>query len=745
MALTTTTSADPGQIIRLRVEGMMCAGCASNVQRTLEAVPGVRSATVSLTNAQAMIAGDALTEADLVDAVERRGFAVSRLEHRQSIADRRTDIEDRHRRNAHAWRRRAIFGIGIWIPMAIMHLLGITMHWHPTWVPWFMGVLATLVMATVGTGFITSALRAARRRTTNMDTLISIGATSAYVFSMIVLLAPLVGASIDQPLYFSETAALLGLISLGHWLEARATAQAGNAVRDLLELQPDQVERLLDNGAIEIVPTAFISAGDRFIVRPGQRIAVDGTVISGRSDLDESALTGEPMPVIRTTDELVLAGSMNLSGELTVEARGDGSTSAIARIADLVEQAQSSAAPIQRLADRVSAVFVPAVLTIAALTILGWWLAGDPARGLIAMVTVLIISCPCALGLATPMAIMVGTGAASRRGVLIKNAATVEALARTTHVIFDKTGTLSRGVPVLDHIEAIDISEQDVLALAASVEHKSEHPLARAIVRAAEERDIPLSPVTEFVSTPGVGVHGRIGEHTIEVRRDDRASCVVRRDEEVIGRLQLTDEPRPDAAAAIASLQQRGITMTLLTGDRANAATAFAKAIDLDASAVRADQHPHEKHDAIAALQGEARQARGTVVMVGDGVNDAAALAKADVGIVMSGGADIAVDAADVVTMRPSVHAVPEVLDLADRTMRTIRQNLFFAFLYNVCAIPLAAFGMLGEHGPVVAAAAMAGSDLTVVGNALRLRRSLRRDEAAPHKRSSESTADSGR
>ncbi|MEE9213003.1 MAG: HAD-IC family P-type ATPase [Phycisphaeraceae bacterium] len=431
-AIETPAQEPPVQEVQLKVTGMHCASCAATVQRAIEADPQVRSASVSVTAGMATVLGQSLEPQRLVQAVRDRGYEAVPITAPAAPAELRSEIELRQRRQESLWRFRAIVGLGLWVPMAIL-------HWtvSAAWVPWVLLVGATVVLATAGAGFYRSAIAAALRRTTNMDTLIAIGATTAYVFSVVVFIMQLVGSSIEQPLYFTEAAALLGLISLGHWLEAHASAKAGSAVRELLELQPEQAELIDEHGQTREIASADVQPGDRMLIRPGARVPVDGLVVDGSSDVDESVVTGESMPVTRSPGDPVVAGSVNTTGRLIVEATVDGHHTTIARIAELVQRAQSSKAGIQRLADRVCAVFVPAVLLIAVATVAGWGLlalissdTSSFAKGIIAAVTVLIISCPCALGLATPMAVMVGTGAASRHGILIKSAETIERDAR---------------------------------------------------------------------------------------------------------------------------------------------------------------------------------------------------------------------------------------------------------------------------------------------------------------------------
>jgi Cu+-exporting ATPase len=554
-----------------------------------------------------------------------------------------------------------------------------------------------------------------------MDTLISMGATVAYLFSLATFVLQGTGRALDQPLYFAEAAALLGIISLGHWIEARATAQAGSAVRELLELQPEEAELLVNDEPL-VVPSGDVRPADRMLIRPGAGVPVDGIVVEGESEVDESVVSGESVPVPKSVGDPVVAGSVNTTGRLVVEATVDGRSTTVARIAELVQRAQASKADVQRLADRISAVFVPTVLTIALITIAGWWFAGHPATGVIAAVTVLIISCPCALGLATPMAVMVGAGAASRRGILVKSAGGLERAGRAVRIVFDKTGTLTVGRPVLAAIEPlVDGADADqVLRVAAAVEAPSEHPIARAVTEAARDRGLDVPAVDDFEAVPGTGVRGTVDGRPVEVLRDDRATCAVRCDDVTIGLLTIEDALRDDAAEAVRRLRGMGLDVRMLSGDRRDVARRIGEALDLPEQSIDAEATPESKAELVARL------AAGTV-MVGDGINDAAALARADVGIAMASGTTIAIESADVVIPGEHVLAVPETIHIARETLRTIKQNLFFAFFYNALAIPAAAFALLGPHGPIIAAAAMGFSDVTVVGNALRLKRRLTR------------------
>lgn len=713
---------------RFSVEGMHCAGCASGLQEALLALPAVTGASVDFVGGTAVVDG-AAPSVEILGTITNQGFEGARLAEEFDLQETRSRLERNQAASVRLWKRRAIVGLGLWIPLETLHwTLGGGSH---AWLPWVMLAGSAIVLAVAGGGFYRSAWNAARRGGTNMDTLISIGATTAFTWSLIVFIMQRAGgADVEtwaaRPLYFSEAAALLGIISLGHWLEAAASARAGAAVRELLELQPDDAERLGTDDRIEIVPSRDLAVGDRIQVRPGDRIPVDGTVLDGRSEIDESLVTGEPIPVDREPGQPVVAGTVNGSGRLVIEAIVDGRNTTVTRIAELVRSAQGSKAPIQRLADRVSSIFVPAVISVAIASVIGWGVfAGDWETGIVSAVTVMIISCPCALGLATPMAVMVGAGEASRRGILVKSAADLESAGRLERVFFDKTGTLTVGRPTLGEIQLLagagGLDRKAVLGLAAAAETGSEHPLARAIVDAALGEGIVPARSDSFKSTPGRGVEAMIDGRRVEVLRDEHASCRVVVDGKDVATLQLTDQPRSDAAEAIARLRAMGLEVRMLTGDRAAAAHRIGARLGLDAREIVADATPDSKLETIEA-------AGPNTAMVGDGINDAAALARAGLGIAMAGGTGTAIETAGVVVPPDRVTSVADAIHLARRTLKTIRQNLFLAFLYNTLAIPAAAFGLLGVHGPIIAAAAMACSDVSVIGNAVRLRHSLAKE-----------------
>lgn len=701
--------------VQFRVTGMTCTGCAASLQRVLENSQGITAANVSFAAGKATVEGAQLNPGHLMSLIQGRGFGAELIGSEES-ADPNSDIENQQLRNENIWRRRAIVGVGLWVPLEILHWIGTAMHWHGAWMSWVMFAGALLIIIFAGSEFYRSAWNAAIRRTTNMDTLISIGATTAFTYSTIVLFF-----NLNHPTYFAEAAGLLGIVSLGHWLEARASFRAGSAVRELLGLQPETAEVVDEDGSTRTIPTSLVAAGVHLIVRPGGRIAVDGLVVEGGSAVDQSIVTGESAPVEKKPGDFVVAGSMNTTGRLILRTTVDGRHTTVTRIADLVEKAQTSRAPIQRLADRISAIFVPTVLGIAALTVTGWWFFGDLSGGIIAGVTVLIISCPCALGLATPMAVMVGTGAASRRGILIRNAETLERVGNVSHVVFDKTGTLTSGRPEVTSISPdADHTENELLRLAAAVEAPSEHPIARAIVRAAESRSLPRVAVEDFLAIPGLGVKGRVEGRTVTVERDEHATARVTLDGIRIGAFFLTDRLRPDAIDAVAALNQAGLQVSMLSGDKSATAREMGRVLRLSESDIIAEATPEAKAQYIRSLGRD-------VIMVGDGLNDAVALAASGLGVALASGTNVAIEAAAVVIPGDRVQAVTELIELSRATLRTIRQNLFFAFFYNTLAIPLAAFGILGNSGPLWAALAMGVSDITVVGNALRLKRSLDR------------------
>jgi Cu+-exporting ATPase len=742
-------SKEDSREVTLNVEGMTCASCVAHVQKAVKAVPGVEDARVNLARGRALVRFDP-TKTDptkLAEAVEHSGYHARPEDLSISAANAEAVRIEHQHAHSHAWQRRWIVGLILWLPVEILHW---TPYGHAHWFHWLALITSTIAIAYVGAAFYKSAFKALKRRTTNMDTLIAMGATVAYLYSLVAFLGHQLHWWHTLPnLYFNESAGLLTLISLGHWLEARARDRAGSAIRELLDLAPAVAHRLDDLNAPHEVPVAQVQKGDRLLVRPGDRIPVDGTVLEGESDIDESMLSGEPIPVHKSADHEVIAGTANQNGRLIIRATKVGSETALAQIVQLVEHAQSSKPPVQQLADKISAIFVPVVLAIAFLTGLGWFIwaqthnwttAQTWAQVAKTVCTVLIIACPCALGLAVPATLMVGTGRGARRGILIRDIDALQSAERIDTVVLDKTGTITMGKPAVVAITPIgDISEADVLRLAAAVEQYSEHPLASAIVKHARDRNLAIPDLQNFTNEAGLGIVAVIDNTTILVGNEpmlrkhgyaagDPAPLAAPQAAETlvhvartvdgtierIGLITLADPIKPDSKSAIDTLHRLGLRTILLTGDNRHTARHIATLVGIDD--VRAEVRPGEKAAAIREFQ----NSRHKVAMVGDGINDAPALATADLGIAIGSGSDIAKETGGIVLVSGSLTGVAISIRLSRATMKKIRQNLFFAFIYNVLAIPLAAAGHLN---PLIAAAAMALSDITVLGNALLLRR----------------------
>lgn len=721
------------------ITGMTCAACSARVEKVLSRQAGVAEAHVNLALERADIEGDGLDAAALAEAISRAGFgAVLR---RDDFAGHR-DADEAQAANRRADERQtllrlvisAVLTLPIVIGMAPM-MTGLGEAWiSPVW----QAVLASGVMLVSGSRFLREAFGALRGGSANMAVLVSLGTGSAYAWSMWVLARDWGdphaghGASMASHLHFEAAAVVLTLIMLGKYLEARAKSGAAGALRALGRLQPDTAERLDAGGRPQTVAVEDLLPGDVVLVRPGARIAADGVILTGQSSIDEAMVTGESLPVARGPGDAVITGTTNADGVLEVEVRAVGADTRLARMTRLVEEAQTGHAPVQKLVDRISAIFVPVILLIAAATLAGWLFSGaDFETAMVAAVAVLVIACPCALGLATPTALVAGTGAAAKAGILIRDIETLERATDIRAVAFDKTGTLTRGSPeVVALYPAAGMTEAGLLALAAAVETGSEHPLARAILARAQSDGVNYAPASAIRAVPGRGLEGmttagqvRVGSELFltEAGIDTEVSgkayphsgkgtlAWVAKDDDLAGVIRFADEIRPQAKPALAELASRGIATIMLTGD--NEATARAIASEAGVSDVRAGLLPAAKLDAIRKL---AADTGGHVAFVGDGLNDAPALAAASLGIAMAGGADAAREAAAITLMRPDLRLVPASLDVAARTRRTIRQNLAWAFIYNLFGIPLAAFGILP---PVFAGAAMAFSSVSVVTN----------------------------
>ena len=725
----------------LHVDGMTCASCVGRVEKALRKLPGVGSANVNLATETASVTtlGDTDGAAPLLAAVAKAGYQA-----RLQLDDAPVAAPVR----APTW--------PLWVAAALalpLVLPMVALLWGAHWMlpAWLQFALATPVQFGFGARFYRAGWKALRAGSGNMDLLVALGTSAAYGLSLYEWLRP--GAAPMPHLYFEAAAVVITLVMLGKWLEARAKHQTTAAIRALQALRPENARVRRDGVEVEL-PLAEVRVGDAVVVRPGERVPVDGQVLEGASEVDESLITGESLPVARGPGDAVTGGAVNSSGLLLLRTRAVGAESTLSRIVRLVESAQAKKAPIQRLVDRVSEVFVPVVIGCALLTLLAWGLiAGHWQQGLLNAVAVLVIACPCALGLATPTAIMAGTGAAARRGILIQDAQALELAHRIDVVAFDKTGTLTEGRPRLLALHAADGDDAAALRLAAALQAGSEHPLARAVTQAARERGLAVPAVTALRARPGQGMTGRIdgNEYLLGSARwmdelgvdrgalADAAQALQGRGStvswlaragapaQVLGLLAFGDTLKPGAAAAVAALHALGVRTVLLSGDNRGSAQAVADALGI--ADVRAEVLPQDKAVVVSALRDIDPGRRAVVAMVGDGINDAPALAAADVGIAMATGTDVAMHAAGVTLMRGDPALVAEAIELSRRTSAKIRQNLYWAFGYNVVGVPLAALGLLN---PVIAGAAMAFSSVSVVTNALMLQRQTTRKGRTP-------------
>ncbi|MCO1383776.1 heavy metal translocating P-type ATPase [Burkholderia multivorans] len=751
-APSTVTSApvdrDATHSIDLDIGGMTCASCVSRVEKALENVPGVTHASVNLATERASVrAAGPLDAGALIEAVTNAGYratlAAAPSADANAVASSIPAAPDRDaRKRQEALRERnLVIASAVLSAPLVAPMLAAPLGIDAMLPGWLQLVLASIVQFGFGARFYRAAWHAVKARAGNMDLLVALGTSAAYGLSLWMLLRD---PAHPGHLYFEASAVIVTLVRFGKWLEARAKRQTTDAIRALNALRPDRA-RIVDNGVERDVPLAQVRVGTIVSVRPGERLPVDGRVVSGRSHVDESLITGESLPVPKDDGDAVTAGSINGEGALVVETTAIGAETTLARIIRLVESAQAEKAPIQRLVDRVSAVFVPAILGIAVLTLVGWLLAGAGAEtAILNAVAVLVIACPCALGLATPAAIMAGTGVAARHGVLIKDAQALELAQRATVIAFDKTGTLTEGKPSVTAFDAVDLPRDDALALAAAVQRHSDHPLARAVVAAYDaQRNAQAAPVaTDARAVAGRGVEARVDGRLLALGstrwRDelgivvppalDARAAELERAGNTISWLMHADAPRaaialiafgdtvkPGARDAIAALADRHVASVLVTGDNRGSAAAVAAALGI--GEVHAQVLPDDKARVVASLK---REHGGVVAMVGDGINDAPALAAADVGIAMATGTDVAMHTAGITLMRGDPALVADAIDISKRTYRKIQQNLFWAFVYNLIGVPLAALGWLN---PVIAGAAMAFSSVSVVTNALLLRR----------------------
>jgi P-type Cu+ transporter len=738
--------------IDFAVTGMTCANCAMNVERVLgKKVPGVVAAAVNFAAERATVdyLPSMVTPDDLAAAVQKAGFgALIQTEGAPEDAEaeaRQREITDQT--------RKFIVGVAFALPLFVTSMardFGLIGPWsHQPWVNWLFLFLATPVQFYTGWDYYVSGLKSLRNKSANMDVLVAMGSSTAYGYSLAVLMLPMLGGHV----YFETSAVIITLIKMGKLLEARTKGKTGSAIRKLMGLRPKTATVLRDEKEHE-TPIDRVCVGDALLVRPGERIPVDGQVTDGTSTVDESMLTGEPIPVDKNTGDTVAAGTINGQGIIVFTATRVGRETALAQIIRLVQEAQGSKAPIQALADRVAAVFVPAIILIAVLVFLVWWVAaGDFVTAMIRMVAVLVIACPCALGLATPTAIMAGTGKGAERGILFKNSRALEDATRLSTVVLDKTGTITEGKPVVTDLipdNGNGVSADELLMLAASLEKGSEHPLGRAVVKKAEESGLTLTSPKAFKAHGGHGVEGQVegrpirvgkphwfeghpglvsealAQRIVDFQAQGKTVMVAGEADRLLGLICVSDRIKADSPSAIAGLKRMGLETVMLTGDNRQAAETIGRQAGVDH--VEADVRPEDKALRIKGLQATGK----TVAMVGDGINDAPALAQADVGFAIGTGTDVAIETADVILAAGSLTGVPRAIALSRATMATIRQNLFWAFFYNAVLIPVAAGAlypfeglpmMLRQLHPILAALAMAFSSISVVSNSLRLYR----------------------
>ena len=727
----------------LDLEGMHCASCVGSIEGALASLEGVSEANVNLATRKAAVLYDPgrTSVAELVAAVERAGYSA-----RDASADsesEESERDERARRELRTLRSKLVFAAVIGAALLVLAFVWSPLSERATM--WLMLALATPVQFWAGSQFYSGAWQVGRHGSADMNTLIAVGTSAAYLYSVVATVAPDVVASGGgtPDVYFDTAAVIIALILLGRFLEARAKAGTTEAIKKLMGLRP-RTARVLRGGHEVEVPVEEVRVGDEVVVRPGEKVAVDGIVIDGRSTVDESMLTGESVPVEKGPQDEVIGATVNRAGSIRFRAARVGKDTALAQIVRLVEQAQGSKAPVQRLADRVSAYFVPVVIGIAAASFVVWLLTGSSfTSAMLAFVAVLIIACPCALGLATPTAIMVGTGRGAELGILVRSADALESAHKLDTVVLDKTGTLTRGEPQVTDVVTSSLDAEVLLALAAGAESRSEHPLGEAVVRHSREQGVDVPAVDEFQASVGHGVTASVGGQQVSIgsarhledsgigverlegdaerlEEEGKTAVYVAVDGTAAGVIAIADTLRPEAPDAVAELKRLGLEVAMVTGDNRRTAEAIARQAGIDR--VLAQVLPDRKASEVQRLQSEGRR----VAMVGDGINDAPALAQADVGVAIGTGTDIAMEASDLTLISGDLRGVAAALSLSRQTMRNIKQNLVGAFAYNVTLIPVAAGVLYPVWGvlldPILAAAAMAASSVTVVGNALRLR-----------------------
>jgi Cu+-exporting ATPase len=729
--------------ISVEVVGMHCASCATNLEREFKKIKGVEKASVSLAGEKAWIEGVVGFEV-IRKAAQGIGYDV-----REGVGGgvrQRTNEEMREKK-----RQLMIGGVLVMILMVLSmkDMLGVFKSLDQVKANWLMLVMATPVQFWIGGQYLSSAWKAFRHRLANMDTLIAIGTMSAYLYSSVVTVFPswFVQSGLDLHVYFEVSATIIVLITLGKFLESRAKGEAGKAIKKLMDLSA-KTAWVVKGGDLIKVPIAEIKVGDVILIKPGEKVPTDGRVIEGISAVDESMVTGESLPVEKKKGDLVIGATVNKSGSLKVRVIKVGEETVLSQIVKLVTEAQASKAPIQKMADQISAVFVPVVLMIAVLTFVAWLVfasTGVLTSALVAAVTVLIIACPCALGLATPTAVMVGTGKGAEHGILIKNAEALEQLHKVKAIILDKTGTLTKGEPEVVKVVAYGkASVDEVVRLAGSVERYSEHPLAKAVIKEAEKRGLRLVDPEGFRSIAGVGVEAKVGKRKITVsspkhvktnekldeemikklEKEGKTVLVVSSEKTVLGLIAVADKVKNDSKEAVRQMRELGLVTYMLTGDNLRTAREVARVVGIEN--VVAEVKPEDKARKVKELQSELHKQGKLVAMVGDGINDAPALAAADVGIAMGAGTDVAMESADVVLMNSNLMSITQAVMLSRKTLMIIKQNLFWAFAYNVVLIPVAAGVLYPVAGvllsPILASGAMTFSSISVIMNALRLR-----------------------
>ena len=736
--------------VELPVTGMTCVNCAASIERALNRkLPGVVSASANFASERAVIEYVPAVSSpdDIVSTIQKAGYGAVLPEDAMDEEDaeslaREAEIKDQT--------RKFLVGLLFAAPLFILSMsrdFGLTGPWsHGAWVNWLFLVLATPVQFYTGWDYYIGGFKSLRNKSANMDVLVAMGSSVAYFYSLTILFFPSLGVHV----YFETSAIIITLIKLGKMLESRTKGKTGGAIRKLMGLRP-KTATILDNGAEKEIPLTQVKLGDTIVVRPGEKIPVDGIVREGTSTVDESMLTGEPIPVDKQTDDTVVGGTINGEGLLKFEATRVGKATALAQIIRLVQEAQGSKAPIQALADRVAAIFVPVVMVIALVTFALWWgITGEFIPSMIRLVAVLVIACPCALGLATPTAIMAGTGKGAEHGVLFKNSEALETATKLDTIVLDKTGTITMGKPAVVDVIPYDPAcktDTELLAIGASVEKGSEHPLGKAIVNEATNREIALSDPKDFRALGGLGVQATIDNTLVQVGKpiwfqeldidiseaaeridhlqsEGKTVMVVTRENRLCGLISVSDTLKPESRGAISRFHAQNLRVAMLTGDNIRTAHTIGTEVNIDE--IVAEVRPEDKSSEIKKLQ----EAGGNVGMVGDGINDAPALAQADVGFAIGTGTDVAIETADVILSSGNLMGVSRAIHLSRATMKTVRQNLFFAFCYNIILIPVAAGilqpfdifpGFLRQLHPILAALAMALSSISVVTNSLRL------------------------